>query len=63
MDKIKELKEKLMSREQAANALDCHVNTIDRLLKNGTIKAVKLGKKVLIKAESIEEALRGVSNE
>lgn len=59
MDNIKKIKEGLVSREEAASLLDCHVNTLDRLVKNGTIRAVRLGGKVLIEVASIEHALKG----
>jgi excisionase family DNA binding protein len=43
-------------RKSTANHLCCSIKTIDRLIINGRIKAFKMGRKVLIYAETVTES-------
>lgn len=45
----------LLTRKEAGEALKTSQKTIDRLIKNGRIKAFKCGRKVLIYSESLTE--------
>ncbi len=43
------------TKKQAGEVLNVSTKTIDRLIKNGRIKAFKLGRKVLIYSETLTE--------
>lgn len=47
----------VVSRHDLAEMLDVHVNTIDRMIASGQVRAVKLGAAVRIPLESIEKLL------
>jgi excisionase family DNA binding protein len=47
--------EKVITRKQAADNLNCSTKTVDRLIKENRIRAFKLGRKVLIYEETISE--------
>lgn len=46
-----------MTRRQAAEALNIHVNTLDRWAADGYVTPVKIGTKVLYKASDIDAIL------
>ncbi|MEY4835523.1 MAG: Helix-turn-helix domain [Bacteroidota bacterium] len=49
------------NKNQASKHLCCSVKTIDRLIKNGRIKSFKMGRKVLIYANTcIEENINSI---
>lgn len=51
----------LWSKKEASKHLCCSIKTIDRLIKDGRIRAFKMGKKVLIYANScIEENINAI---
>lgn len=43
------------NKKQTSSYLCCSTKTIDRLINNGRIKAFKMGRKVLIYAETVTE--------
>ena len=47
------------SRQQAARAIGVSKPTLDELIKQGAIRARRVGKRVLIERESLVEFLRG----
>jgi excisionase family DNA binding protein len=51
----------LWNKKQASKHLCCSTKTIDRLIKNNRIKAFKMGRKVLIYANTcVEENLNSI---
>jgi excisionase family DNA binding protein len=46
-------------RQKAADELGIHLNTLDKLIKQGKIPAIKLGRAVRIPRAAIEEMLTG----
>lgn len=48
-----------LTREAAAARLQTSLATLDRMIKAGKIKAVKMGKRVLVVASEVERILRG----
>lgn len=46
-----------LSREAAADKIGIKISKIDRLIKSGQLKAVKIGRNVRIKPEAIESFL------
>ena len=44
----------LVSRDAAAHRLGVHARTVDRLLRKGALRPVRVGARVLIAADSIE---------
>ena len=48
---------KMLSRVAAAEALAVHPRTIDAMIRRGEIKAVKIGRRVLIPEERLAKAL------
>jgi excisionase family DNA binding protein len=55
MRKIKKIMREVLTKKEAGEALKISQKTIDRLIKNGRIKAFKLGRKVLIYSETLTE--------
>ena len=50
------VEKKLFSREETARVLgDIHARTVDAMVKRGQLKAVKLGRRNMITAKSVEE--------
>ena len=47
----------MLSRVAAAEALAVHPRTIDAMIRRGEIKAVKIGRRVLIPEERLAKAL------
>lgn len=43
------------NKKQTASYLCCSIKTVDRLIRNGRIKAFKMGSKVLVYAETVTE--------
>ena len=43
------------SKKQTSTYLCCSVKTLDRLISDGRIRAFKMGRKVLVYAESVTE--------
>lgn len=48
-----------MTRDEAAAHLRCHARSIDRRIDEGVIKAVKIGRRVLIPKAEIQRLLSG----
>jgi excisionase family DNA binding protein len=46
---------KFARRHELAELLGCHVCTVDRQIKNGSIPSVKIGNRVLIPRSFIDE--------
>ena len=46
----------LWNKKQTSSYLCCSIKTVDRLIRNGRIKAFKMGSKVLIYADTVTEA-------
>jgi Helix-turn-helix domain len=50
------IEKKLLSRAETALVLgDIHARTVDAMVKRGQLKAVKLGRRNMITAKSVEE--------
>lgn len=50
------IEKKLLSRAETARVLgDIHARTVDAMVKRGQLKAVKLGRRNMITAKSVEE--------
>lgn len=49
------MREVLLTRKEAGEALKISPKTIDRLIKDGRIKSFKLGRKVRIYSETLTE--------
>jgi excisionase family DNA binding protein len=47
------------TREEAAELLRLHVNTIDQLVKRGQLKAARTGRRVFFHREEIDRYSRG----
>jgi excisionase family DNA binding protein len=45
----------LWTKKETSNHLRSSTKTVDRLISNGRIKAFKIGRKVLVYAESVTE--------
>lgn len=43
------------NKKQTASYLCCSIKSVDRLIRNGRIKAFKMGSKVLVYAETVTE--------
>ena len=43
------------NKKQTASYLCCSIKTVDRLISNGRIRAFKMGRKVLVYAETVTE--------
>jgi excisionase family DNA binding protein len=50
--------DELLTRQQAAAALNCALITIDRYIRSGVIKSIKIGKLRRIKRREIERLLK-----
>lgn len=49
----------VLTKDQAAQALQVSMTTIHRLLKSGTLRSVKVGSRVLIPREAVNDFLDG----
>jgi excisionase family DNA binding protein len=50
------IEKKLISRDETAQVLgNIHIRTVDEMVKSGQLKAVKLGRRNMITAKSVEE--------
>lgn len=49
----------LFSKQQAADALGVSLRTIDNLIATGQLKVTRIGKRVLISRETLEQFARG----
>jgi excisionase family DNA binding protein len=53
-----DVKPKLMTRHAAARILgDIHLRTVDRLIKAGKIRGVKVGSRALVVADSVDQLI------
>jgi excisionase family DNA binding protein len=43
-------------KKDTSKHLRCSIKTVDRLIKNGRIRAFKMGRKVLVYAETVTES-------
>lgn len=59
MDEIKQQKQNLLTKEAVAAALEVSISTVDRLINNGTLKTVSIGKRKFIDKAEVEALLRG----
>jgi excisionase family DNA binding protein len=48
------VKKKLQSREATAQQASVHVRTIDKLIRDGKIEAVQVGRRVMVKVASAD---------
>ena len=48
--------------ESAAALLDCHPDTVRRLIANGDLKAYRVGRLIRIKPADLDRALRPVTS-
>ena len=46
--------ERLYSRKQACERLNCSLSTLERLIKFGEIPIVRMGRKILIRESALE---------
>jgi excisionase family DNA binding protein len=46
--------ERLYSRKQACERLNCSLSTLERLIRQGEIPVVRMGRKVLIRESALE---------
>jgi excisionase family DNA binding protein len=53
-------KSPFVSRVHAAEMLDCSVQLIDKFIKCGTLKAYRLGRKVILRREDLLRLLEAV---
>jgi excisionase family DNA binding protein len=44
------------NKKDTSTHLRCSIKTVDRLIKNGRIRAFKMGRKVLVYAETVTES-------
>lgn len=49
----------VLTKDQAAQALQVSMTTIHRMLKAGTLRSVKVGSRVLIPREAVNDFLDG----
>ncbi len=59
MDEFKERKKELMTREQVAAAIEASISTVERLIRNGVVKTVKIGSRTYIHKSEVESLLTG----
>jgi excisionase family DNA binding protein len=50
---------KLQSREDTATELNVHIRTVDKLLKSGKLKGVKVGRRHMVNRESSQALAAG----
>ena len=46
--------ERLYSRKQACERLNCSLSTLERLIRRGDLPIVRMGKKILIRESALE---------
>jgi excisionase family DNA binding protein len=46
--------ERLYSRRQACERLNCSLSTLERLIKQGELPIVRMGRKILIRESTLE---------
>ena len=46
--------EKMLKRDEAAEALSLSVKTLDRLIKAGLLQAIRMGRRVAVPVSSVE---------
>jgi excisionase family DNA binding protein len=51
---------RVLSKDDAASALNVSLSTIDRMIKSGDIKAKKNGRRVVIMSREIDRVLKGL---
>lgn len=59
MDELTKRKEELLSREEVAVAIDASISTVERLLRNGILSAIKVGSRTYIKKAEVAALLEG----
>lgn len=57
----KEIKINLLTVKETAEVLRVSENTVRRLEQKGTIKAIRLGRKIMFSAEMLEQFVRDAS--
>jgi excisionase family DNA binding protein len=55
--KVSQTNPQFISRVHAAKMLDCNVQLVDRLVKEGRLPVVRLGRKILIRQEVLLQLL------
>lgn len=59
MDDFKNMKKDLLTKEQVAAAIDASISTVERLLRNGVLRAIKIGSRTYIHKDEVGALLKG----